>query len=79
MKNLLACFKNFNNSSCIDLFLTNSSQSLETCLTLETGMSGFRKFIITILKVKKDKLPPRVIKYEDYKNFGVKHLIINFR
>ena len=63
------CFKNFNNPSCIDLFLTNSSKSFEKCFTLETGMSDFHKLIITILKVKPDKLQPKIIKYRDYKNF----------
>ena len=32
-------------------------------------MSDFDQFIITIFKVETDKLPPRVIKYRDYKNF----------
>ena len=32
-------------------------------------MSDFHKLIITILKVKPDKLPPRIIKYRNYKNF----------
>ena len=62
-------FKKFYNPSCIDLFLTNSLKSLEKCLTLETGMSDFHKLIITILKVKTDKSPPRITKYRDYKNF----------
>ena len=66
------CFKNFNNHSYIDLFLTNSSKSFEKCLTLEAGMSDFHKLIITRLKVKPDKLPPRIIKYRDYKNFESK-------
>ena len=35
-------------------------------------MSDFHKLIITILKVKPDKLPPRIIKYRDYKNFESK-------
>ena len=35
-------------------------------------MSGFYKLIITILKVKSYKLPPRIIKYRDYKNFESK-------
>ena len=56
------CFKNFNNPSCIDLFLTNSSKSFEKCF-------NFHKLIITILKVRPGKLPPRIIKYRDYKNF----------
>ena len=35
-------------------------------------MSDFRKLIITILKIKPDKLPSRIIKYRDYKNFESK-------
>ena len=66
------CFKNFNNPSCIDPFIINSSKSFEKCLTLETGMSDFNKLIITILKVKPDKLPARIIKYRYYKNFESK-------
>ena len=69
LKEKPTCFNNFNNPSCIDIFLTNSSKSFEKLLTLETGMSDFHKLIITILKVKPDKLPPRIIKYRDYKNF----------
>ena len=66
------CFKNFNNPSWIDLFLTNSSKSFEKCFTLETGISDFHKLIITILKATPDKLPPRIMKYRDYKNFESK-------
>ena len=69
LKEKPTCFKNFNNPSCIDIFLTNNSKSFEKFLTLETGMSDFHKLIITILKVKPEKLPPRIIKYRDYKNF----------
>ena len=32
-------------------------------------MSDFHNLLITILRVKLDKLPPGVIKYRDYKNF----------
>ena len=67
-----ACSNNFDNPSCIDLFLTNSSKSFEKCLTLETGISDFHKLIITILKVKPDKLSPRIIKYRDDKNLESK-------
>ena len=35
-------------------------------------MSDFHKLIITILKVKPDKVPPRIIKHRAYKNFGSK-------
>ena len=67
-----ACSNNFDNPSCIDLFLTNSSKSFEKCLTLETGISDFHKLIITILKVKPDKLSPRITKYRDDKNLESK-------
>ena len=70
------CFKNFSNLSCIDLFYTNSSESFEKWLTLETSMSDFHKLIITLLKVTPDKLTLRIIKYRDDK---VKHLITNSR
>ena len=40
----------------------------QQCFTLETGMSDFHKLIINILKVKPDKLPPRIINYRDNKN-----------
>ena len=35
-------------------------------------MTDFHKLIITISKVKPDTLPPRIIKYRDYKNFESK-------
>ena len=41
-------------------------------LKFETGMSHLYKLIITILKVKPEKLPPRIMKYRDYKNFESK-------
>ena len=41
-------------------------------LKFKTGMTDFHKLIITILKVKPDTLPPRIIKYRDYKNFESK-------
>ena len=45
-------------------------------LKLETG--NLHKPRITLLRVKLDKLPPRIIKYRDYKILKVKHLITNF-
>ena len=41
-------------------------------------MSDFHNLAASILKVKPDKLPPRITKYRDYKNFESKaFLIIN--
>ena len=55
--------------SCIDLFLTNCRNSFESALTIETGLSDFHKLIVTVLKVKHEKIPPKIIQYRDYKNF----------
>ena len=35
------CFKNPDNLSCIDLFLTNCSRSFQDTQVIETGLSGF--------------------------------------
>ena len=54
------CFKNNVNLSCIDLFLTNCLKSFENTLTMETGLSDFHKLIVTVLKVKHEKVPPKI-------------------
>ena len=67
-----ASFKNVNEQSCIDLFLTNNSKCFEDCLTLETGLSDFHKLIVTIMKTKHERFPPKIVNYRDYKNFDTK-------
>ena len=52
------CFKNPNNPSCIDLFLTNTIRSFQENQVFETGLSGFHKLIITILLSTFPKSPP---------------------
>ena len=52
-KNLVkqkTCFKNPNNPSCIDLFLTNSANSFQNTTTLSCGLSDCHKRVVTILK-----------------------------
>ena len=63
------CFKNYTNPSCIDLYLTNCPKSFQSTLTIETGISDFHKLIVTVLKNKHEKVPPKIIHYRDYKNF----------
>ena len=63
------CFKNYTNPSCIDLYLTNCPKSFQSTLTIETGLSDFHKLIVTVLKIKHEKVPPKGIYYRDYKNF----------
>ena len=62
-------FKTCMSPSCIDLFLANCPKSFESTLTIETGLSNFRKLIVTVLKVKHEKVPPKIIQYRNYKNF----------
>ena len=63
------CFKNYTNPSYIDLYLTNYPKRFQSTFTIETDLSEFHKFIVTVLKVKHDKVPPKIIHYRDYKNF----------
>ena len=55
--------------SCIDLFLTNCRKCFESTLTIETGLSDFHEFIVTVLKVKHKKVSPKIIQCRGYKNF----------
>ena len=55
--------------SCIDLYLTNCPKSFESTLTIETGISDFHKLIVIVLKVKHEKVPPKIMQYRGYKNF----------
>ena len=60
------CFKNCMSPSCIDLFLTNCQKSFESTLTIETGLSDFHKLIVTVVKVKHEKVPPKIIQYKNF-------------
>ena len=62
------CFKNNMSLSCIDLLLTNF-ESFGSTLTIETGLSDFHKLIVKVLKIKPEKVLPKIIQYRDYKNF----------
>ena len=44
------CFKNPDNPSCIDLFLTNRPRNFQNTLTINTGISDFHKMVITVVK-----------------------------
>ena len=69
---LLVCFQEI--KKCLRKFarfsqrkMTNNSQFVS--FNGHCKFVHLHKLIITILKVKPDKLPPRIIKYRDYKNF----------
>ena len=50
MNNKPTCFKNPDNPSCIDLILTNCSRSFQNSGVIETGLSDFRKLVVTVMK-----------------------------
>ena len=55
------CYKN--------LILTNKATSFQSTYVMETGLSGFHRMAISILKMHFRKLPPKVISYRNFKNF----------
>ena len=63
------CFKNTDNSSCIELILTNSPRSFQDSSLFEAGLSDFHKLTITVLKQYFPKPKPKIVKYRDYRNF----------
>ena len=72
LKNIVkdkTCFKNPNNPSCIDLFITNKPMSFQNTSTMSTGLSDCHKMVITVLKTTFEKAKPKEIFYRNYKNF----------
>ena len=66
LKNILkepSCYKNPENPSCIDLFLTNCPRSFHNTCLYETGLSDFHKLTVTNLRKFK------TIKYRNYNSF----------
>ena len=53
----------------MDLYLTNCPKTFQSALTIKMGLSDFPKLIVTVLKVKHEKVPSKIIHYRDYKNF----------
>ena len=64
------CYKNPDNPSCIDLFLTNRPKCFQNTMTMETGISDFYKMVITVLDFFKKKQKPKIIQYRNYKTFN---------
>ena len=72
LKNLVrkpTCFRNPDNPSCIDLFLTNCSRSFQDTQVLKTGLSDFHKMNLKVLKIFFTKQKHETIFYRNYKKF----------
>ena len=64
------CFKNKDNPSCIDLFVSNSPRCFQHTKTFWTGLSDWHKLVTTMFKSDFQRLPPKIVSYRDYKNFN---------
>ena len=63
-----SCYKNPDDPSCIDLFLTNRPRTIQCATTIETGISHSYKLVVTVLKTFYKKQRPKIIDYRNYKN-----------
>ena len=63
------CYKNPENSSCIDILLTNCPRSFHNTCLYETGLSDFHKLVVIFMRTSFEPLPPKIIKYRNYKYF----------
>ena len=68
--NKVTCYKNPNNSSCIDLLLTNFPKYFQNSSVTETRLSDFHKIVVTVMKMNFGKLEPKIINYRNYKYFS---------
>ena len=66
------CFKS-KRGRCIDLMLTNRKPSFMESQSFETGFSDHHNLIYTVLKSTFVKLPPKIVKYQEYKHFAKKN------
>ena len=64
------CFKNTNNPSTIDLFLTNNSSAFQNTTTTFTGLADCHKLVLTVLKTTFSRNKPKELFYRDYKKFN---------
>ena len=64
------CFKNPKNPSCIDLMLTNKQERFLKAKTVESGLSGFHKTVVSVFKTSFEKQKPKIVRYCDYKRFA---------
>ena len=64
------CFKDIENPSCIDLFITNSVHSFQNTKTISTGLSDCHQMVVTVLKTTFQKSKPREITYRKYSKFN---------
>ena len=63
------CYKNPENPSYIDIFLTNSPNSFQNSSVVETGLSDFHRMIVTVMKTSFQRLLSKIRHYRDYSSY----------
>ena len=63
------CWKS-QSGTCIDLIISSKKYSLMNTGTIKTGLSDHHSLIYTMLKTTYQKLPPKIIKYRNWKFFN---------
>ena len=64
------CFKNPNNPSCIDFFLTNRQQYFQQTHAIETSISDFHKMVVTVMKTPYKKQKAKSIQNRNLRTFS---------
>ena len=67
------CLKNPEKPATIDHILTNHPRCFQHSVVYETGLSNFHRLTVTVLKVYHSKENPKIVQYEDIKNFTEEH------
>ena len=65
----IKCFKSVDNTTCIDLILTNHPKCFQNSDFYETDISNSYELTFTVLQTYFKKKKPGIIKYRDYKHF----------
>ena len=63
-------FKNPDNQSCIDSFLTNHPKCFQGTIKMETAISDFHKLVVKVLKIFYKKEKPKIIHYRNNETFN---------
>ena len=70
LSNEKMCFKSILNLRCIDLFSTHNSPLFQNTKIVSTGLSDFRKLVVTVLKTSIVKSKPREMQSRNYNFFN---------
>ena len=68
-KNLVkepTCYKNPDNPSCVDLFITNRTGSFMKTTAVSTGLSDFHKMVVTVMRTTFPKTGPLTVRFRDF-------------